>query len=83
MKASCIFLRSPGELWLKERVAAFDAGNRRKRKEARLRWDKHIYRQRDKQGSKVSTSWKPFNSPLPFFGGARRRCFSSKFWILW
>jgi len=26
--------RSPGELWLKERIAAFDAGNRRKRKEA-------------------------------------------------
>lgn len=30
-----LILRSPGELWLKERVAAFDAGNRRKRKEAR------------------------------------------------
>ena len=28
--------RSPGELWLKERIAAFDAGNRRKRKEAML-----------------------------------------------
>lgn len=25
--------QSPGELWLKERIAAFDAGNRRKRKE--------------------------------------------------
>ena len=71
----CVFsLRSPGELWLKERVAAFDSGNRRKRKEARLRWDK--------QGSKVSTSWKPFNSPFLFFGWGRR-CFSSKLWILW
>ena len=29
-------VRSPGEIWLKERIAKFDAGNRPKRKEAEM-----------------------------------------------